>query len=801
VTGAATGGSVGGLTSAQVAERVSEGKVNRVDERSSRTLGEIVRANVFTRFNAIIAVLVGVVVVVGDPRDALFGVVMVLNAAIGVVQEWRAKSTLDRLSLLSAPRVTVWRDGVRQQVPSGDVVLDDTVELAPGDQIVVDGDLERADGLSVDESLLTGEADAVEKRGGDAVLSGSFVVAGGGRVRATSVGADSYAARLTAEAKQFRFRQSELARGIDTILRVVSWTIVPVAVLLFVGQTAGEDKSTRDALIGVVAGVVALVPQGLVLLLSLAQAVAVIRLGRKQVLVQQLQAVETLARVTVLATDKTGTLTTGEVRLEKIEPLGVPSADVDTTLAAVAGADEFPNATMRAIGQAFPVAPGWKATGRIAFDSTHKYSAVAFDGAAYYVGAPEILLPGQDPLVGRVQALAAEGVRVLLLARGSTRPPAGTLPGDLTPLALVLFSDQIRPDAAETIDYFVRDNVRPKVISGDNPATVSVIAGRCHVPGAEHFVDARHLPADPDGLADAAETNAVFGRVTPEAKRSLLHALQARGEVVAMTGDGVNDTLALKDADLGIAMGAGTAAAKSVSQLVLLDNRFSTLPSVVAEGRRVIANIERVARLFVTKTAWAAVLAVLTGVLTTRYPLRPRQLTVVDALTIGIPGFVLSFQASHDPVRPGFIPRVLRFSIPAGVVTGVTAMVVYQLGHSDLVGQDVAQAQSGTTLALVAVGLWVLYELARPLDPVRRLLIVVLVVMAVGAFTIPFVTNFFLLEIPPADYLAWISAVVVIACAVLDLLLRAIRRTAPPAVSNGSGPDRGGNADGRGVTS
>jgi cation-transporting ATPase E len=777
----ATADSGCGLTSAQVAERVAEGKVNRTEARSSRTLGEIVRANVFTRFNAIIAVLVGVVLALGDPRDALFGVVMILNLAIGIVQEWRAKVTLDRLSLLSAPTVAVWRDGVRNQVASRDLVLDDAVELVPGDQIVVDGVVQRADGLLVDESLLTGESEAVEKHHGDRVLSGSFVVAGGGLIQATAVGEDSYAARLTAEAKKFRAAQSELAKGIDKILGVVSWAIVPVAVTLYVGQKAGEDKSTYDALIGTVAGVVALIPQGLVLLLSLAQAVAVIRLGRQQVLVQRLQAVETLARVTVLASDKTGTLTTGEVRLEKVESLGAAGTDVEATLAAIASADPFPNATMRAIGQAYPAAPpGWTPAGRIAFDSSHKYSAVTFDGDAYYVGAPDVLLPGDDPQVARVHTLAAEGVRVLLLARASTMPPAGTLPDDLTPLALVLFSDEIRSDASETIDYFRRERVRPKVISGDNPATVSVIARRCHVPDAERFIDARQLPSDPAKLADLAEANAVFGRVTPEAKRSLLHALQARGEVVAMTGDGVNDTLALKDADLGIAMGAGTAAAKSVSQLVLLDNRFSTLPGVVVEGRRVIANIERVARLFVTKTAWAAVVAILTGVLTTRYPLRPRQLTVVDALTIGIPGFVLSFQPSHDPVRPGFIPRVLRFSIPAGVITGVTAMLVSQLATSDVLGQSPAQAQSGTTLALVALGLWVLYQLARPLDHIRRALLVVLVAMAIGAYTIPFVANFFLLDIPSLDYLAWIAGLVVVACALLDVVLRATGQRPPP---------------------
>jgi cation-transporting ATPase E len=462
--------------------------------------------------------------------------------------------------------------------------------------------------------------------------------------------------------------------------------------------------------------------------------------------------------------------------LEKVETLGVAGTDVEATLAAIAGADEFPNATMRAITQTYTSEPSRKPAGRIAFDSTHKYSAAAFDGDAYYLGAPEVLLPTGDPHAARVQALATKGLRVLLLARASTMPPPGTLPQDLTPVALALFSDEIRADASQTIDYFVRDQVRPKVISGDNPATVSVIARRCHIPDAERSVDARQLPSDPEELADAAEANSVFGRVTPETKRSLLHALQSRGEIVAMTGDGVNDTLALKDADLGIAMGAGTAAAKSVSQIVLLDNRFSTLPSVVGEGRRVIANIEHVARLFVNKTIWAAVVAILTGLLTTSYILRPRQLTVVDALTIGIPGFVLSFQPSHDRARPGFIPRVLRFSVPTGVITGVAAMLVSQLGKSHVIGGTHAQAESGATLALVALGIWVLFELARPLDLIRRTLIIALVMMAIGAFTVPAVAHFFLIGVPPARYLGWIAGIVVVACALMDVVLRAVAK-------------------------
>ena len=774
-----------GLDAAEVAQRTAQGKVNRTDDRSSRTVGEIVRANVLTRFNALIAALMGVVLALGEWRDALFGFVMVLNIGVGIFQEWRAKTTLDRLSLVSAAKVAVWRDGKRQEIASGDVVVDDVFALAPGDQVVVDGEVLESDSLFVDESLLTGEADAIDKAAGDEVKSGSFVTAGGGVARATAVGDDSYAARLTAEAKKFRAPKSETANGIDRILRFVTWAIVPAAVMLYFGQRAADDESVHDTLVGVVAGVVALVPQGLVLLLSMAQAVAVIRLGRKNVLVQKLQAVETLARVTVLASDKTGTLTTGAVTLDNVEALdghrdgAGRGDDIGAALAAIASADEFPNATMKAIQAAHPDNPGWSVAGRVAFDSTHKYSAVEFDpGGAWYVGAPEVLLPRDHAEAPRIDDLAKEGRRVLLLAEASSMPSGHELPDDLSAVALVLFDDEVRSDAAETVDYFLKENVRPKVISGDNPVTVSAIARRCNVPDADRYVDARDLPEEASELADVAEATAVFGRVTPEAKRSLLHALQGRGEVVAMTGDGVNDTLALKDADLGIAMGSGTSAAKSVSDLVLLDNRFATLPSVVAEGRRVIANIERVARLFLTKTAWAAALAVLTGILQTRYPLRPRHLTVVDALTIGIPGFVLSFQPSHDPARPGFIRRVLRFSIPAGLVSGVAAMSIYKVGEDVLV-LSIEHAQSGAALTLTGVGLWLLCELARPLDRIRLVLIVALVAMAIAAFTIPFVADFFLLEVPPADFAAWIAGVVVAAGALSSLALHTVGARSP----------------------
>ena len=687
----------------------------------------------------------------GEYRDALFSLVMVSNAAIGVIQELRSKATLDRLSLVAAPQLSVIRDGQPTTLRADQVVVDDVIVVALGDQIVVDGDVLETDALSIDESLLTGEAVAVQKNAGDGLLSGSFVVAGRGLMRATAVGDDSYAARLARQAKEFRPPQSELERGINSILRVVTWLILPTAIGLFLAQRYGSEDSVRESLLGTVAGVVALVPQGLVLFLSMAQAVAVIRLGRAGVLIQRLEAVETLARVTLLATDKTGTLTSGAVVLDHVQSLD-ENVSVDAALGAVAGIDEHPDPTMAAIIAVHPAPEGWKQVGRVPFSSAYKFSAVDFgDNGVWYIGAPEVLLREGSDVLESVQDAADQGMRVLVLARASELLAPGELPDSLEPSALVVCTDEIRADASETVGYFVNENVTVKVISGDNPRTVAAIAERCAVPDSDQWVDGRTLPEDLAELAGHVSSTTVFGRVTPEVKRSLVQAAQQRGEVVAMTGDGVNDTLALKDADLGIAMGSGTAAAKSVAELVLLNNEFSTLPGVVAEGRRVIANIERVARLFVTKTIWAATFAVITGVFTMTYPLLPRQLTVVDAITIGIPGFILSFEPSHEPIRVGFVRRVMRFCVPVGLVVGVVTMTVYGILRSSWVDAEREAAQSGATLLLTILGLVALYELMQPLDRRRAALLVAMIVMLVGAYAIGPIADFFLLQRPVGD--------------------------------------------------
>ncbi len=764
----------GGLTRAQVEERVARGQVNDAGARTSRTLGEIVRANVFTRFNAILGTMLVVILVVGPIQDATFGVVLVANALIGIVQEVRAKRTLDRLAVLSAPRARVVRDGVEREIAVEDVVLDDLLSLRSGDQIPCDGDVHGADGLEVDESLLTGESDAQSKDRGDEVLSGSFVVAGAGRFQATRVGADSYAAKLAAEARRFTLTSSELMAGINTILRIVTYVIIPVSALLIWSQL--QDNPLDEALRSTVAGVVGMVPEGLVLLTSIAFMVGALTLARRQVLVQELPAVEGLARVDVVCLDKTGTLTEGEIEFDELEVLdasAVAGAEAPAALGALA-ADENRNATLSALAAAFAAPSGWVRTAAIPFSSARKWSAASFGTHGTWVmGAPEMVFADVAlPVRRRADELAAAGRRVLVLARTDaplvTDPGAESLPPGLEPVALVMLAEKIRPDAADTLRYFHDQGVALKVISGDNPRTVAAVAARVELPGADGGYDARELPDDRGALADTLEEHSVFGRVTPQQKRAIVGALQSRGHVVAMTGDGVNDALALKDADIGVAMGSGAAATRAVAQLVLLDGRFATMPGVVAEGRRVIANIERSANLFVTKTVYAALIAVAVVIAGWRYPFLPRHLTIVSTFTIGIPGFFLALAPNSRRYIPGFLVRVLRFTIPAGTVAAAAALVSYGIARY---GNDLGVPESRTTatLVLTAVGLWVLVLQARPFNWWKTLLVAAMVASVAVIIVVPALNDFYALEFPPAKVVGEASIVAGVAIVLLEV--------------------------------
>jgi cation-transporting ATPase E len=686
----------------------------------------------------------------------------------------RAKRTLDRLAVLSAPRARVVRDGVEREIAVEDVVLDDLLSLRSGDQIPCDGDVHGADGLEVDESLLTGESDAQSKDRGDEVLSGSFVVAGAGRFQATRVGADSYAAKLAAEARRFTLTSSELMAGINTILRIVTYVIIPVSALLIWSQL--QDNPLDEALRSTVAGVVGMVPEGLVLLTSIAFMVGALTLARRQVLVQELPAVEGLARVDVVCLDKTGTLTEGEIEFDELEVLdasAVAGAEAPAALGALA-ADENRNATLSALAAAFAAPSGWVRTAAIPFSSARKWSAASFGTHGTWVmGAPEMVFADVAlPVRRRADELAAAGRRVLVLARTDaplvTDPGAESLPPGLEPVALVMLAEKIRPDAADTLRYFHDQGVALKVISGDNPRTVAAVAARVELPGADGGYDARELPDDRGALADTLEEHSVFGRVTPQQKRAIVGALQSRGHVVAMTGDGVNDALALKDADIGVAMGSGAAATRAVAQLVLLDGRFATMPGVVAEGRRVIANIERSANLFVTKTVYAALIAVAVVIAGWRYPFLPRHLTIVSTFTIGIPGFFLALAPNSRRYIPGFLVRVLRFTIPAGTVAAAAALVSYGIARY---GNDLGVPESRTTatLVLTAVGLWVLVLQARPFNWWKTLLVAAMVASVAVIIVVPALNDFYALEFPPAKVVGEASIVAGVAIVLLEV--------------------------------
>jgi cation-transporting ATPase E len=782
VTDIATVDAATGLSTAEVEDRVRRGLVNAVPEAPSRTISEIARANVFTRFNALMTTLAVVVIIAGSPRDALFFGVVIANTLIGIVQEVRAKRTLDQLAVLSAPRAHIVRDGRDQELLVHEIVLDDVLDLRPGQQISADATVLAADNLEIDESLLTGEADPVVKEPGDDVMSGSFVVAGSGRAQVTKVGADAYAARLAEEARRFTLVSSELRVAVDRIITWVSWLIVPAAIGLLISQHKTQSN-WRDAAVSAIGGVVAMVPEGLVLLTSIAFAVGVIRLAKRRTLVQELPAIEVLARVDVLCLDKTGTITEGSMDVAEVRPIGASAGDVDEVLAAVAAADPDPNATTRAIAAAHPDGPRWPVASSVPFSSARKWSAVSFaEHGTWVMGAPEIVL--HDRLDGELRAEvdreADAGRRVLVLARSDTAATASQLPPGLEPVALVLLEDHIRPDAPETLAYFAEQGVTAKVISGDNPRTVGAVAARAGLKDADRLLDARELPAEEPALADAVEQTTVFGRVAPHQKRAMVVALQHRGHTVAMTGDGVNDVLALKDADCGIAMAAGSEASRAVAQLVLLDNSFAALPRVVAEGRRVINNIQRVATLFLVKTVYSVLLAALVGIFVLPYPFLPRHLTLISGLTIGIPAFFLALAPNDELVRPGFLRTVARFSIPGGIVAGTLTFIGY-VGARHNASLSLDQQRTTAALVLCGVGLVILLRIARPLNPLRLALVATMGGLFALTLLGPAGRNFFELDLPDTAELVGAAVLIAASFPLLELGLAVAARIRPDA--------------------
>ena len=763
-----------GLSAAEVAERVARGAVNRVKDRTSRSVASIVRENVLTLFNAIIVGASVIVLLFGDLRDGIFGGVMIINAVIGIVSELRAKRTLDSLAIVDAPQASVLRDGTLSVIPARDVVLDDVIELALGDQVSVDGTVLSSAGLEIDESLLTGESRPVKKKEGDQLLAGTSVVAGSGRMVATAVGERVYAQGLSEQARAFTRTVSEIQVSINRVLQVVSVMLLPVVALTFYSQNriaGGSGGDWREALVLSVASVIGMIPQGLVLLTSMNFAIGSATLARRGVLVQELPAVEVLARVDCLCLDKTGTLTTGGIRVREVD---VVAGDADTVMSALASAaSDRTNATAEAIwahvGENARSGASERIEWSVPFSSARKWSAWGTGRESWILGAPEFVIDEavatNAVLLGRVGAIAAGGSRVVALVRADEAVVDDKLPARRAVVALVVLEEDLREDAAETLDYFRSQGVHVRVISGDNPTTVGALAAQAGLTAPDgspaRLMDARDLPEDltSEAFNDAIERHDVFGRVTPEQKRAMVGALQARDHCVAMTGDGVNDALALKDADLGIAMGNGTQATKAVAQIVLVDSKFSVLPGVLSEGRRIIANMERVSSLFLAKTTYAAVLVIVTALVGWRYPFLPRQFSYIDSLTIGIPAFFLALWPNPRRYVPGFLKRTLSLAMPTGVILATAALVAFGIVE----GPPQARESTAAILSLMLGAIWLLVITSRPLSLWKWVLLASVISATVGGVLLPPVRGFFSM-VAPTGY-EWLVIACVGACA------------------------------------
>ena len=701
-----------GLTSAEVADRQARGLTNQLDNTTSRRLCDIIRANVLTPFNGLITALaVATWLANGNPINSLFFIAMLLNIIVGVAQEVKAKIVLDRLAIMVKPSVKVIRDGHRQTIASSEVVLGDYIVLGLGDQIVADGRILWSGDLEIDESLLTGEADAVAKVVDDEVYSGSFVTSGSGVMEVTKVGEQSYSAKLSTEARQFKRVSSELINATNWIMRWIARVLIIVAPILIIGQlNIGDDW--RSAVAHVVAAIVGMIPEGLVLLTSMAFLLAVLKLARQKVLVQQLPAVETLARVNTLLLDKTGTLTEGKMTVRDLIVANDADRDIVRSIA-LTMASRGSSPTNNAIREYLSKAKKAAFSDEIPFNSRRKWSAINVDDDIYIMGAPEIVI-SDSTMSGQATELAAQGYRVLALARADEWPDGDEPAISTRPLALLVLEEKIRSDAQKTLQYFAKQGVEIKVISGDAPTTVQAVARQVGLKAVA--MDARDLPdpdKDPTKFLHMVKQHNVFGRVKPEQKRQIAAALQADGDVVAMTGDGVNDALALKKADLGIAMASGSSATRSVAEVVLLDNQFAHLPAVLGEGRRVVANIERVANLFIIKNVYTTILALAVTALGLVYPFLPAQMTLIGALSIGIPAFFFALAPNNQRYQPGFLRRVLGFSLPVGTVIAAAMFACYYL----LIGRhslDVAAAGTSVSVVVMAIGLAVLAKLSQP---------------------------------------------------------------------------------------
>lgn len=754
-----------GLDEEQVNIRIKEGKVNYVPKAPARTFGQILRANLFTSFNAINVVLAVIIILAGSPKNAIFVGVIFVNTLIGVAQELRAKDILEKLSVISMAQAKVLRNGEINEIPIDNIVLDDVLYLETGMQVLADAEVIENNGLEVDESMLTGESDAIGKREGDALLSGSFIVAGECYARVNKVGKETYSSSLAEEAKQFKITNSELQSAINKIFKVLLWIIIPLTILLTVTQLRVPDATWQSAAIGTVSGIIGMIPEGLVLLTSATFIVSIIKLSKFDTLVQELCATEVLARVDVLCLDKTGTLTQGDLKLSEVRVIGdTDKLEVDRALAALVHNLPSKNPTQKAILDKYKeYDQNLKCIDKIPFSSKRKWGGLTFEGnlGSWILGAPEVILGKEYVFIkNMVEEEAKKGKRVLLLAKFHGEELSDSLLGKIESIALLLIEDIIREAAPDVLDYFNKQGVEVKIISGDSPVTVSEVARRAGVQSWNKYVDARELPEDDDEFKNLVKETTVFGRVTPHQKKKIVTALQEMDHTVAMTGDGVNDVLALKASDCGIAMANGSDATKAVAQLVLMKSDFSALPKVLEEGRKQINNLERVSELFLSKTIYSILLAFVCSVMFLPYPILPIQLSLVGSCAIGIPAFFLAMLPSTGGVKKGFLTRVITVSIPNGIILAGFTVGTFLISLA--LGVGMQQSRTLALLMFAGISMVILFRVAKPLTNFKAVLCLSMFGIMILAFITPIGRYIFSLTTIKLRYWAISLAVIVL---------------------------------------
>ncbi len=721
-----------GLSKKEVQERIAKGLINETNTSVSKTTGEIIRTHSLTYFNFLNIFLGCLVILSGQIKNLTFMAIIIINTIIGIFQELKVKKLVDGLSVITATKATVLRDGEKKEIPIDQIVMDDVIAVESGNQISADSIVLESSGIEVNESMITGESRPVKKKPGDTLFSGSFLVAGSGLARVEHVGKDNYATVLANQAKDKKRATSEMQDSIKRIIKVVGFIIIPVGILLFLSQRSVDGTTLSDALVNTVAGVIGMIPEGLVLLTSISFILGVGRLAGKRALVQEMEAIEALARVNVLCTDKTGTITTGELEVTQLIPLGEKNVEeIKTIMNEISFAFDDVNNTQTALMNYFTKTSEWEVLDAIPFSSARKYRAISFkDHGAYVLGAPEFIMKGNESLAERVEVYSEKGLRVLLLASAACISSEEELVEGLAPLGLILISDCIRTEARATFEYFASQNVDVKVISGDNPATVSHIAVEAGLNNGEKYVDATQLPEDDADLREVVEDYTVYGRVTPEQKQRIIKAYQANGRVVGMVGDGVNDVLALKDADCGIAMAAGSDAAKQVAHIVLLDSDFACMKDIVREGRMIISNIERVSALYLTKTIYSVLLCVIFIIIGRSYPFIPIHLSLISATAIGLPSFILALEQTETVTQDGFLKNVLRVAVPGAVVMVIDMLLNQLLGIFFGFSSDILSTYN--LLVAGCISMMVLIKVSSPLNLIRKILCIVCVVLFVG---------------------------------------------------------------------